>query len=538
MFILLMKQISKILNQNFLIILIYCNCIIGKLNSQTFYSKTYTRDSGFHYFSGLAAYDDCFYVLSHYSDPEVKNRYGATALLKFDWGGNILQLDSLPPKDGKSFAWPNDLEVIDDSLLFFVAQDTNYLFSIEFNRKSRRFSIEELTPVINPYFYNDAIGVHQANDFSYFAKYQGNRQKRSSSIGFYNRDLILYSLKFGHQDTAMIIEGEYSLNPYSISINRIGNLYVGGLLTDWDYDDSTDYTFRQFIYEFDTSLQLIRKILSPVGLKLGSANAIVEDREGNIYCAGSDVIWHLNQEFMVNNYYNEIPAISKYNAHGVYQWSKRLPFPDKRGYDNYYNLIFSSDSNSLISVGTYFYSDSLYWDDSTYSSIDLGVITKINLEGDEQWTRLYSARGVGRQTSWSRFNDIIQSPSGGYLICGSNRLSYKQVVNEAGWLMKVDEFGCYIPGCHILNTVSDEKKIKLQLYPNPAHDHFAIIHNYEESLNCKMYTLDGVFVTKFDDIFPLETQIVDLGGLKSGEYLLQFFSQDGKWVGTKKLVVL
>jgi len=120
MFILLMKQISKILNQNFLFNLIYCNCIMGKLNSQTFYSKTYTRDSGFHYFSGLATYDDCFYVLSHYIDPEVKNRYGATALLKFDWGGNILQLDSLPPKDGKSFAWPNDLEVSDDSLLYGI----------------------------------------------------------------------------------------------------------------------------------------------------------------------------------------------------------------------------------------------------------------------------------------------------------------------------------------------------------------------------------------------------------------------------------
>lgn len=196
------------------------------------------------------------------------------------------------------------------------------------------------------------------------------------------------------------------------------------------------------------------------------------------------------------------------------------------------------DSTSLISAGLYYYSDTLYWDDTTRASIDKGVITKINLEGDVEWTRLYSARGVGRQTSWSRFNDIAHAPSGGYLLCGSNRLSYKQEVNEAGWLMKVDEFGCYIPGCHTLTTVFEVKDIALQLYPNPAKNHFAILHNYKETLNAKMYNMQGEFLSNFNDILPFETLHVDIDGLHSGEYLLQFFSQDGKWVGTKKMVVL
>lgn len=289
------------------------------LHGQTFYSKVYTRDSGFHYFSSLAAYDDCFYVLSHYSDPEVKNRYGATALLKFDWEGNILQLDSLPPKDGKSFAWPEDLTIVNDSLIFFVAQDTSLLFPIIYNRMNRKFNIKEIKPVINKYFYGYPDGIYYHSKKKVFVpKNQTIRLKSNKGYKWLISDLVIYSSSSSTLDTLRIEDSIFHHFPSCIVGNSNDNFFVGGLLTDFDYAGCLNYTFRQFIYEFDTSLQLIRKILSPEGMKLGAANSIVEDGQGNIYCAGSEVIWHLNQEFMVNNYYREIPAISKYNAHGEY----------------------------------------------------------------------------------------------------------------------------------------------------------------------------------------------------------------------------
>jgi hypothetical protein len=507
------------------------------LSAQPYYSKYYTRDSGYHYFSSLAAYEDCFYVLSHYNDPAVGSRFGASAILQYDWEGNLLQSDTLPPANGDFYAWPEDLQIVNDSMLFFVAQDTNSLFPVFFNRYFRKFGLTELKPIINKYFYGLAKGLHFSSELFLFPKAHGYRLKKSSSVPWHVKDLVIYKMKDGIVDTSITQEGEFSLIPWCITKSRAGGGYVGGIYTDFDYDDSTDYTFRQFIYEFDTALNLIRKILSPEGLKLGGAFAILEDRQGNMYCAGSDVIWHPNTKYMVGNYFNQLPALSKYNANGEFQWSKR--FLDKdQNYDSYYSATFEGDSNHIIAAGEYFLSDTTYWDDTSYSSIRSGVISKMDLQGNYKWNRLYTARGSGRQTSWNQFNDIIRVPQGGYLLCGSSEVAYKQDVNEAGWLMKIDEEGCYIPGCHLISQTADEQNVELQVWPNPARGRVALLHNFDQNVTIKIVDAQGNLHAHYRNIPALDTQLVNLDGFRPGTYYVHLHTASGKPLQVKQLLVL
>lgn len=507
------------------------------LSAQPYYSKYYTRDSGYHYFSSLAAYEDCFYVLSHYNDPAVGSRFGASAILQYDWEGNLLHSDTLPPANGDFYAWPEDLQIVNDSMLFFVAQDTNSLFPVLFNRHKRNFELKEINPIFNQFFYSIANGLHYSPDCYLFPKYQTARTFGRQGYKWYLRDLVIYSFKNNKQDTIVIPESFYNLSPYSIVRNRANNILVGGLYTDWDYLDSTDYTFRQFIYEFDTALNLVRKILSPEVLKLGGAFDILEDRQGNIYCAGSDVIWHVDVKYMVGNYDNQLPAISKYNANGEFQWSKR--FLDKdQNYDMYYSATFDRDSNHIISAGRYFLSDTTYWDDTSYSSIRSGVISKMDLQGNCKWNRLYTARGSGRQTTKNQFNDIIRVPQGGYLLCGSSRVAYKQDVNEAGWLMKIDEEGCYIPGCHLISQTADEQNVELQIWPNPARGRVALLHNFDQHVNIKIVDVQGNLLAQYRDIPALDTQLVNLDGFRPGTYYVHLHTASGKPLQVKQLLVL
>jgi len=62
-------------------------------------------------------------------------------------------------------------------------------------------------------------------------------------------------------------------------------------------------------------------------------------------------------------------------------------------------------------------------------------------------------------------------------MCGEATLGYVDrdtltQPTQQGWLIKVDEYGCLVPGCHIIDDVDEAAAPSPQwkLYPNPASD--------------------------------------------------------------------
>jgi hypothetical protein len=103
-----------------------------------------------------------------------------------------------------------------------------------------------------------------------------------------------------------------------------------------------------------------------------------------------------------------------------------------------------------------------------------GVLAKVTAEGDSLWLR----RFIWDEEQWTGgyFWDFIQTPDGGFIACGDVQLN-DDYPSQDTWVVKVDEHGCLVPGCHV-GVVEEGMQVGFKTYPNPATD---IINMYIES---------------------------------------------------------
>lgn len=92
------------------------------------------------------------------------------------------------------------------------------------------------------------------------------------------------------------------------------------------------------------------------------------------------------------------------------------------------------------------------------------------------WVRKYSYE---LDTSSRIFNltyDLVQTPDKGLVLVGET-IDETGPVLQYGWLLKVDEYGCLIPGCQYTNTTNPDNPAEwdLLLYPNPASDYLSFL---------------------------------------------------------------
>jgi hypothetical protein len=70
-------------------------------------------------------------------------------------------------------------------------------------------------------------------------------------------------------------------------------------------------------------------------------------------------------------------------------------------------------------------------------------------------------------------NSILQTPDGGFVLAGENR-DFSRSDVQRSILLKVDSFGCLIPGCQLKDNINEVAVKKCELYPNPAISSFII----------------------------------------------------------------
>lgn len=49
------------------------------------------------------------------------------------------------------------------------------------------------------------------------------------------------------------------------------------------------------------------------------------------------------------------------------------------------------------------------------------------------------------------------------------------------WLLRVDDYGCLIPGCDIVSTKNPGSKDELKIFPNPASNYFVLVNSSDEN---------------------------------------------------------
>ena len=99
-------------------------------------------------------------------------------------------------------------------------------------------------------------------------------------------------------------------------------------------------------------------------------------------------------------------------------------------------------------------------------------VMKVSNAGDSLWARHFTL--IDEEPGMPEPMDLKATPDGGYIVCGAIDPPDDGGVHPLryGWLLKLDEHGCLVPGCHLPNSTTQEHDLQpqLALFPNPARD--------------------------------------------------------------------
>lgn len=165
---------------------------------------------------------------------------------------------------------------------------------------------------------------------------------------------------------------------------------------------------------------------------------------------------------------------------------------------------------------------------------------------DSLWMRRYWYYAVDDAENF--MYSARNTSDGGLVMCGMTKQGITDPLPymQSNWLLKLDAYGCLVPGCHTVGIRDHELGLQsaLHLSPNPAHEQVSVALTLPDG-----YPLEGAVEAMVLDAqgrtvvrqrmanFPAELRgTLDVGGLPAGLYYLHL--HDGaKWLAGGKLVV-
>jgi hypothetical protein len=194
--------------------------------------------------------------------------------------------------------------------------------------------------------------------------------------------------------------------------------------------------------------------------------------------------------------------------------------------------LLEADDGNILAIGTRPVNDSSHF---------MGYMQKLTPNGDSLWQRTFAA--LTTTAARNEIYDARPTSDGGYIICGESR-SYLPTTEpmQQGWLLKVDSMGCLVPGCHItaVEEIEGRELLQIKTYPNPATDYLnvyvpAIISSSDLQLH--LYNLEGKLLQ--NHFLPQQdaTYMMQVDDLVTGVYLLQLLDEDGRLLGSAKVIV-
>jgi|GEM_PF-945497 len=174
-----------------------------------------------------------------------------------------------------------------------------------------------------------------------------------------------------------------------------------------------------------------------------------------------------------------------------------------------------------------------------------GSLWKLSAEGDSLWLRTY-AFADGHPC---HFRDVIETPDGGFAAVGVAEVSPGYVSDDT-WVVKVDEHGCLVPGCHLINVEEVETKGgRMMVFPNPVR---GVLNVYletsaspptsasggrGESPTMSLIDVNGKVVKQWRVGGSPTTYIADVSGLEAGVYVLRYESPPAPQRGDRGVVL-
>jgi len=219
------------------------------------------------------------------------------------------------------------------------------------------------------------------------------------------------------------------------------------------------------------------------------------------------------------------------------EWEVEFPDVELNGSAKLTNVIRLSDGSGFVTAGME--GKDLPGND-TYAV--RGWLAKVSPEGTPLWTRRYV--GIGGNYPTHTVYALKECPDGGFILVGESQDGTGDTYpSQQAWLLKLDEHGCLVPGCHLTDAAGEAERPEaaLAIHPNPVSDYL----NFQlrgsglpQEGEFRIADMTGRAVAQFRaGLGANDTYIVPAWDWPPGNYVLQYLDGEGRTVAAEQFVV-
>jgi hypothetical protein len=335
--------------------------------------------------------------------------------------------------------------------------------------------------------------------------------------------------------------GAFDLWDAPVSASAVDSFFIIGELRANFNKVRKNYTYQHHIYAIDTLGNVQWNYLSPVDELLSEQMAIHAEPDGSVIAA-----CFKGEEFSVNAVSGAIwwhPAyIYKLNEQHQLEWSVEFHEPIQTMFGNELKKIVKASDHSGYVIAGHARMAVSY---NPPVADNVGWLLKVSLDGDSLWSRKLRFFDEGVDDESQEIFDLKEMPGGGYLMGGQTIYGNEPTGPiQRGWLLRVDEEGCLVPGCHLVNTEEEAAApaLSLHLYPNPAQEYLYVLLRdagiaRRRGAALQLLDLQGRILQshpagRIDEV----TSILPVRGLPAGAYVLRYVA-DGQVLAAERVVV-
>lgn len=169
--------------------------------------------------------------------------------------------------------------------------------------------------------------------------------------------------------------------------------------------------------------------------------------------------------------------------------------------------------------------------DNTIDGSQAGWLVKADENGDTLWTHIYNP-----SNNTDLLRNMLVLDNGDIVMVGFGR--GENSTNQDGWILRVDSLGCLMEGCHTvgINEQLPTSNEQYLVYPNPATD-VLNVEGLDPSTALRVTVVDfsgrEILTTPSPSLQGGEHMQLDVSGWAAGFYLLSVTDENGNVVSKR-----
>ncbi|GJM34014.1 MAG: hypothetical protein DHS20C18_30150 [Saprospiraceae bacterium] len=510
-----------------LIFLFICFSLIVK--GQTTFNKRCSFNTLATYLTSIIATDSCYYTTGIYADT-VPFLQGGSLFVKLDLDGQPIFIKKLISPVQPYYTWTHTLTTLQDGNFAVTGLTYDPVMKgmlLKYNQYGDTIWTKEY---LNP-FYPEQEFIHPLAmapmpDGGFVIACWIEKTIANGDIYLIKTNIL------GNKEWGKVYGNTMWDKPLSILITPENKIMIGAIRTNIN-TAAQHYTYQTHIFQVDSFGNMEWEYFSPtLGSLRDAANDMVLLEDGSLVVASGvgteyerssvNVVWFEKMLFKLNP------------AHEL-EWETTFMGDRPFVFTDLTNIIKLNDGSGFVAAGTTPAPDDNP-DDEMYGSS--GWVGKVSLEGDSIWTREYKILTADIYTH--DIIDLKETPDGGFILCGEAKdWTYEDTIPQQAWLLKLDEFGCLVPGCGVTAVFEEGiDRFRLDIFPNPTTDYLNIYFRssqHERQVSFRITDAKGRVIKTFQNQRSDLTFILPVWNWTPGIYFLQYL-EDGKIRSVKRFI--